>query len=109
MEKVIIGIGKETYYVQHCSGVFYQLHLHRSSISIDTILEASQKMGSEYFLPKNELGYYTIYIDKYLKRAFTLKGRCKNTSAYGYKCGEFNNKYNDASFSFSIEDNIMRD
>ena len=107
MEKVIIGIGKETYYVSHCSGVFYEYNSHRSSISIDTILKASQKMGSEYFLPKNELGYYTIYIDKYLKRAFTLNGRCKNKSGYGYVCGEFNNKY--SKLNFSIEDNVMRD
>jgi hypothetical protein len=107
MTKVIIGIGKETYYVEHCSGVFYEYNSHRSSISIDTILNTAPKMGSEYFLPKNELGYYTIYIDKYLKRAFTLKGRCKNTSAYGYKCGEFNNKY--SKLHFSIADNIMRD
>ena len=109
MAKVIIGIGKETYYVEHCSGVFYEYNSHRSNISIDTILKVAPKMGSEYFLPKNELGYYTIYIDKYLKKAFTLKGRCKNTSGYGIKSGEFNNKYNEVSFSFSIKDNIMRD
>ena len=109
MEKVIIGIGKEEYYVSTCTGVFYEYNSHRSSISIDTILKVAPKMGSEYFLPKNELGYYTIYIDKYLKRAFTLKGRCKNKSGYGYVCGEFNNKYNDVSFSFSIEDNVIRD
>ena len=109
MEKVIIGIGKETYYVSHCSGVFYELDSHRSSISIDTILKNGLKMGSEYFLPKDKQGYYTIYVDKYLKRAFTLKGKCKNTSGYGYICGKFNNKYNDVSFSFSIEDNVMRD
>ena len=107
MAKVIIVIGKETYYVEHCSGVFYEYNSHRSNISIDTILNTAPKMGSEYFLPKNELGYYTIYIDKYLKRAFTLKGRCKNKSGYGYVCGEFNNKY--SKLNFSIADNIMRD
>lgn len=109
MTKVIIVIGKEEYYVSNCMGVFYEYNSHRSSISIDTILNAAPKMGSEYFLPKNELGYYTIYIDKYLKRTFSLKGRCKNKSGHGYVQGEFNNKYNDVSFSFCIEDSVFRD
>jgi hypothetical protein len=107
MEKVIIVIGKEEYYVSTCSGVFYELDSHRTNISIDTILNVAPKMGSEYFLPKNELGYYTIYIDKFLKKCFNLKGRCKNTSGYGFKSGEFNNKY--TKFSFSIGDNVMCD